>query len=382
MATGMRGSAARAVGIWAPTAPRAAGEMVAGSAGTARLSDSCASSWQLSAANSSTHVARRAARASFTPLLTGDPLVRIVSRMLSQPAPALLDFIAPPALHDGDLVAVIAPSGPFDRTLFWRGLGWLGEHFRLRFESDIFAREGFVAGTRERRRDELNRALACDEARAIVCARGGYGATEIATSAAFTELRKKPKWLIGFSDITTLHVEAQRQGVMSLHAHNVTGLGPGDAAERESWLGGVRNAGRSAMSYTLERQDGPVRRGLLMGGNLTLIHHAALTGRFRPPPGALLFLEEVSEAPYRLARLLSGLEAAGTFDSLSALVIGQITAAGRDRYGVTPFEVFSALAERHGLTLGWGLAAGHARPNAPLLLGAPAVLAERCLTVG
>jgi muramoyltetrapeptide carboxypeptidase len=301
--------------------------------------------------------------------------------MLSQRALPLVDFIAPPALRPGDLIRVVAPAGPFDRTLFWRGVGWLSEHFRVRFRRDIFEREGFLAGRFERRTKELNEALRCDETRAVVCARGGYGSGQIAQSAAFTELRKKPKWLIGFSDVTALHIEAQRQGVMSLHAHNVTGLGPGDALERARWLAAVAEPGRPGVSYTLHHQRGSIRRGVLVGGNLTLVLHATLAGRFNPPPGALLFLEEVAETPYRIARLLAGLETCGVFDTISGLVVGQVTPGGSDHNGVTPFEVFDDIARKNGLALGWGLESGHQRPNLPLVLGREAILHGARLTL-
>lgn len=301
--------------------------------------------------------------------------------MLSQRHRLVLDFVAPPALRRGDVLSVIAPSGAFDRTLFWRGMGWLAEHFRLRFQADVCSHHGFTAGSPERRLRELDAALSDEQARGIVCARGGYGAGEIAAHAAFVQLRRKPKWLIGFSDVTALHVEAQRLGVMSLHAHNITGLGPGDAEERERWLSQVICGPEHEQVYTLSEQQGPTRRGVLVGGNLTLVHQATIAGRFRPPPGAVLFLEEVAEAPYRLARLLLGLESAGVFDTLSAIVVGQITPSCADRHGVTPFEVFARTAERHGLSLGWGLAIGHERPNAPLVLGGNATLHGAALRV-
>src|SRR5688572_14114904 len=144
-------------------------------------------------------------------------------------------MIVPPALTPGARIRVIAPSSAFDRTLALRGIGWLAQRYRVEFSWQSFAREGFLAGSDQRRLDELNAALECADLSAIACARGGYGLTRIAHLANWASLRMQPKWIIGFSDITALHVEAQAQGVASVHADNVAGLGRGDARARELW---------------------------------------------------------------------------------------------------------------------------------------------------
>ena len=122
----------------------------------------------------------------------------------------------PPPLRRSDPVQLIAPAGPFDRALFWRGAGWLAQHFRVRFAPDIRARTGFVAGSTERRLTELNRALRCTESKAIFCARGGSGSTELLLDGDFSALARHPKWLIGFSDVTALLNEALRAGVAAI----------------------------------------------------------------------------------------------------------------------------------------------------------------------
>jgi len=130
---------------------------------------------------------------------------------------------------------VVAPSSPFDHTLVRCGIAWLGTRYRVRFDPGLFGRDGFLAGSDERRLAELNQALADGETHAIVAARGGYGLGRIAPDLRLDALVERPKWIVGFSDLTALHLEAVRAGVMSLHAHNVAGLGRGDAAARHAW---------------------------------------------------------------------------------------------------------------------------------------------------
>ena len=108
---------------------------------------------------------------------------------------------------------MIAPSGPFDRALVLRGMAWLGRRYRVEFERSIFERSGFLAGSDARRLGELNQALAEPGLSAIIAARGGYGLTRIAHLADYGGLLRHPKWIIGFSDVTALHVESSALGL-------------------------------------------------------------------------------------------------------------------------------------------------------------------------
>ncbi len=114
--------------------------------------------------------------------------------------------IVPPPLQKGAKIAVIAPPSPFDRAHVFRGLGWLSEHYRVDFDRSLFERDGYLAGSDERRLAELDRWLRDPSIGAIVAVRGGYGLTRIADRADFSALRRAPKWLVGFSDVTALHV--------------------------------------------------------------------------------------------------------------------------------------------------------------------------------
>src|SRR4051812_15928815 len=138
----------------------------------------------------------------------------------------------------------------------------------------MFERDGFLAGSDERRRDELSRALEAPHVAAIIAARGGYGITRIASEVDFGALRRSPKWLIGFSDVTALHVEALSVGVASLHAHHAAGLGRGDAHAREHWRAALESPLAPRTLGGLALLPGRVR-GPLVGGNLTVLFTCA-----------------------------------------------------------------------------------------------------------
>lgn len=283
----------------------------------------------------------------------------------------LREFISPPPATPGDLVRVVAPAGPFDRARFFRGLGWLAEHFRIRFDPGSRRRRGYLAGDDSRRLQELNEALRCPDTKVVVAARGGFGCTRIACRADFAALKRYPKWIVGFSDVTALHAEVLRHGFRSLHAANVTGLGIGDAEGRNAWLSAVSGGrmGAEATSYRLAPIRPGVATGPVIGGNLTLLQNCIAQARLQVPAGALLFLEEVGEAPYRIDRMLTSLVNGGVFDRISGLLLGQFTScAGPDGHP-TAVQLLRKLADDYRLPCAAGIPSGHEPRNRPLQLG-------------
>ena len=132
--------------------------------------------------------------------------------------PQDFETIVPAAVRPGDKIAVIAPSSPFDRAHVRSGMDWLGERYEVDFDPSLFEQQGYLAGSDARRLTELDRFLRDPSVRAIIAVRGGYGLTRIAERADFAALRAAPKWIVGFLDVTALHVEALRAGVASLYA--------------------------------------------------------------------------------------------------------------------------------------------------------------------
>jgi muramoyltetrapeptide carboxypeptidase len=283
-------------------------------------------------------------------------------------------LIVPRALRPGDRVHVVAPSGPFDRTLVLRGLGWLRDRYDVVFGSGLFRRDGFLAGSDSRRLEELRGAFDDRAAQAVVAARGGYGLTRIAHALGGCAFREEPKWVVGFSDITALHVEAQRAGVASLHAHNLSGLGRGDDRGRAEWLRALEHPREHRAFKGLTPWRPGTARGPIAGGNLTVLFTCAAAGRLSLPDGAVLLLEDVSEAPYRVDRMLSALLASGALDRVSAVLVGDFTDSPAGRHGVPVEAVLRERLEPLAVPVLAGFPAGHGRRNVPVHLGLPAHL--------
>lgn len=281
-------------------------------------------------------------------------------------------MIAPPPLRKGDRVAVIAPSSPFDAAKYREGVAWLAERYSVVVRDDVLARDGYLAGDDARRLDELHDALAADDVRAIVAARGGFGATRIVHRVDWRALARSPKWIVGFSDVTALHVEAARVGVRSIHGPMVAFLGgaPSARAAFVSCLEGERVAPWEALEPVVAGEaSGPA-----FGGNLALLEACAAAGRLVVPDGAIVFLEDCTERPYRLDRMLTALRVGGHLSRAAGVVVGGLTDCTAGADGVGAEQVVRGHLRDLGVPAVMGAPFGHGDDNRPFVLGATARL--------
>ncbi len=265
---------------------------------------------------------------------------------------------------------MIAPSGPFDQRGFERGVERLRTRYRVTHRADIDTKQGYLAGSDERRADELLEALEDETVDAIVAARGGYGATRILHRIPIASIAKARKLLVGFSDVTALHALWAIAGVRSLHGPMVATLGRGEERLVERWMASVEGAPPSIDPLTGWGEG--VAEGPLLGGNLSVLAALLGTPYFPPLRGAILFLEDVNEAPYRVDRMLTSLASAGALDGIVGVVLGAFT--HRDEA-----QVLEVLRERLGdrVPVAAGLPAGHVPDNLEVHLGAPVRIEAR-----
>jgi len=278
----------------------------------------------------------------------------------------------PPALVPGDLVAVVAPSSPFPREELWRGLAWLRQRYRLRMSAGALERDGYLAGADARRTVELGRALVDPEVKAIVAARGGYGAMRIADELPWDALVRRPTWLVGFSDVTALHALAWRAGVGSVHGPNVTGLGRNVTPSiRAAWLAALERPSAARRWTGLRVLRAGSAAGPVVGGNLSLLHAMAAAGRLALPRGAVLALEDVTESPYRVDRMLTSLRLGGHLANVAAVVLGGFDRCTPGADGRTVEQVLADRTTDLGVPVLGGAPFGHGPHNEAFVLGAP-----------
>ena len=278
----------------------------------------------------------------------------------------------PEPLAPGDRVVVVAPSSPFDPADLERGIAWLRERYEVVVDDGILARAGYLAGDDARRGAELAQAMRDTRARAIVAARGGYGAMRILEGLPWEAWAQRPSWLVGFSDITALHLVANRRGIATVHGPHVTGLGRGEhPAVRETWLSVLEGprAARAWEGLTVVHA-GPAAQGPIVGGNLALVDAMAAAGHDAVPAGAVLALEDVTERPYRIDRMLTSLRLSGALSRASAIVFGDFDKCDPGPDGVRLEQVLAERTAGLGVPVVAGAPFGHAARNLAFVLGA------------
>jgi muramoyltetrapeptide carboxypeptidase len=288
-------------------------------------------------------------------------------------------FQPSPALRPGDRVAVIAPASAFDRAFFESGLALLKARYTPSHDAGLFERHRYLAGDDARRLAELTAALTDPEVRAVFCARGGYGATRLLLRLKDAAVPGPPKALVGFSDITALHLWLQAAGRISIHGPVLTQLGrlPPASAQR---LFALLESG--ALAPTLHGTDsyaGGVAEGPLIGGNLSVVTRVLGTPFMPVLDGAILLLEDQGERPYRLDRMWTHLELAGVFARVRGIALGSFTACEEPNAPYGSAEVLRELARATGLPCVAGFPIGHGEVNEPVPLGVRVRLdAESC----
>jgi muramoyltetrapeptide carboxypeptidase len=282
--------------------------------------------------------------------------------------------IRSPRLQAGDVVRVIAPSGPVPREGFLAGLATLRKRYDVRHDDGVFAREGFLAGSDDRRLAELNAALADPDAKAIIMARGGYGLLRLLPFLERKRLLDRPRPLIGFSDGTVLLAFAAAAGVVAVHGPVVTQFGSLADDDHQALYRLLEQPAPGTLLTGMAPLIPGRAAGRLLGGNLEVFSRLVGTPFLPDLDGAVLFFEDLGERPYRIDRLLTTLDLAGVFNAASAVVVGDFTGCEEPEAtrasSPTAEEVLIDRLGRLPIPVVMGAAIGHGTRNRALPYGA------------
>lgn len=213
-----------------------------------------------------------------------------------------------------------------------------------------------------------------DEVKAILCGRGGYGVGRIIDNIDFSAFRKKPKWIIGFSDITILHTHIYSNfNIASIHAPMAAAFN--DDEYKNKFIQSLRKAltGKKARyhcaSHSFNHKGEAI--GELVGGNLTLLTHLIGTSSDTRLKGRILFLEDVGEYLYNIDRMLHQFKRSGKLNKLAGLVIGGFTESkdtGRP-YGKTAYEIIKDMVKDYDYPVCFNFPVSHEKENYALKIG-------------
>ena len=299
--------------------------------------------------------------------------------------------IRPPRLARGSRVALVAPAGPLlerddliRAQALCRALG-----YEPLLGPNTAQHHGYFAGTDEQRLTDLNGALQDPKVTAVWCIRGGYGTTRILDRVDFDALARRPKPVIGYSDITAiLNAATRHTGVITFHAPMArAAMPPFSRWHFERVLASPEPAGRLGRlpaapdvllphDHRIVALRGGVAEGPLVGGNLTLLQCLVGTPHFPELEGAILFLEDVGEDLYRVDRMLAHLRMVGALDRLAGLAVGRFTELKRAMSdGALGFdEVLATYFLPLGVPVAYGFPVGHIDDQWTIPLGVRARL--------
>lgn len=289
--------------------------------------------------------------------------------------------VKPPALRPRDKVGIVAPASNIKRELLEAGCDGLRDMGYEPFYLDsILERDLYFAGSAERRARELEEMFMRDDIRAVLCARGGYGANYLLRAIDLRKIAAHPKIFVGYSDVTTLLTWfADSASVVTFHGPMVTkDFAVDGGVDLDSWqsaLAGEGNWEIGAGSGAKALMAGEAE-GILYGGCLSLLVSAIGTPYDIHTADTILFLEDVAAKPYQIDRMLMQLKLAGKFEGVRGIVFGEMMdcrqSADQD-YSLE--EVVLRVVGDLGIPVAFGMRSGHvSRANITLPFGVRARL--------
>jgi muramoyltetrapeptide carboxypeptidase len=291
--------------------------------------------------------------------------------------------IKPPALRPGDAVGIIAPASNIKRELLDAGseaLRKLG--YKPFYLDSILEKNLYFAGSIERRARELDEMFTRDDVRAIVCARGGYGANYLLDTINLETIKAHPKIFVGYSDITTLLTYVlDSVGLVTFHGPMVTkDFAHSDGVDPRSWEAALTGVFEWALDLGPESGVKPLvagsAEGFLYGGCLSMLVASLGTPYEIHTAGTILFVEDVAAKPYQIDRMLMQLKLAGKLAGVRGIVFGEMLDCSQSNgQDYTLEEVVLRVIGDLGVPVAYGLRSGHvSRRNITLPFGVRAAL--------
>lgn len=279
-------------------------------------------------------------------------------------------LIIPPALHEGDRIAILSPAGiarpqnVYHALPVLQEMGWepfLTEH--------ALGRSGTYSGTDRERFADLKNALLDPSVKAILCSRGGYGAVHLLEMLDSLPLRDNAKWIIGFSDISALHALMHKHGIASIHGPMAKHIGSYEGKDEDTRaLFAILNG--SPVEYHLpthEYNRHGEAEGTLTGGNLAVLADLIGTPYDMITPGTILFIEDIAEPIYKIERIMYQLKLRGVLAQLGGLIVGQFTDYEPDADHPSMESMIRDMVREYDYPVAFDIPVGHVTHNIPLI---------------
>ncbi len=278
----------------------------------------------------------------------------------------------PPRLQKGDLIALASPARSISKEELMPAIEIIkARGYRVQLDQDVMAVHNQFAGADRDRIDHFQHLINLPDLKAIICTRGGYGSLRIIDKLDFSAFRRRPKWIVGYSDITVFHTHLIHFGFESIHGSmplNFKNNTPEALQSLFDCLEGKRPTYR-ADPHQLNRWGSA--EGVLMGGNLSILYSLVGSYSFPKTKGNILFIEDLDEYLYHIDRMMLSLKRAEVFDGLGGLIVGGMTGMNDNKvpYGKSAEEIIREQLSGFDFPICFGFPAGHIDDNRALVMG-------------
>jgi len=306
--------------------------------------------------------------------------------LLSITMQAQTTMITPPYLQKGDTVAILATARKHIVKSMQPTIDLL-ESWGLNvvIGKSIGLEENQLAGSDEQRAADLQEQLDNPNIKAIWCARGGYGTVRVVDLIDFTQFKKSPKWLVGFSDVTVLHNHLNTMGYKSIHGIMPISLAKASKEAIESLRLSLFG---QPLQYAIDPH--PMNRlgkatGEVVGGNLSILYSLLGSPSAINCKDKILYIEDLDEYLYHIDRMMMNLKRNGCLESLKGIIVGSMTDMKDNDipWGKNALEIVQDVTKQYNIPMVFNFPAGHIHDNRALILGATATIevTENCSTV-
>lgn len=316
---------------------------------------------------------------SFLIATTAIPALKTLAKVVEPENPA--SFKIPPYLKQGDTIGITSPAGYITLEQIQPSvLQMQSWGFVIKIGSAIGKRDFTYGGTDEERRADFQQMLDDPSINAIMCARGGYGFVRIIDKLDFSNFKRNPKWIIGFSDVTVLHCHlAKNYNIASIHSKMCNSF-PDDWTKAEpiqvETILSIKNAliGERMIYSAPVSQNNRTGKvdGILVGGNLSIIETLAGSDSDLNTNGKILFVEDTGEYLYSIDRMFWNLKRSGKLKNLKGLIIGGFKVKPDDtgeEFGKSIYDIVLEKVSEYNYPIAFDFPVGHQRNNFALKCG-------------
>ena len=281
-------------------------------------------------------------------------------------------MIAPKPLSKGSKIAIVATARFITESELECSVQYLRDNgFEPVYDERLFAVSNQFAGDDDFRANVLQSYLDSPDIDAILCARGGYGTIRIIDKLKFDEFIHKPKWIIGYSDVTVLHAKLQSLGFESIHASMPINFHDNTDAALTSLIDAL-----TSQDLHYEIKNSPLNiqgeaEAEIVGGNISVLYSMLGSSTFPDTKGKILFLEDLDEYLYHIDRMMFAFERAGILDGIKGLIVGGLTKMHDNNipFGKTAEEIILERVADKGIPVCFNFPAGHIDDNRAIILG-------------